>query len=37
MQNGDSVQCRLFHVTAATLDAFSHCEHAAGFAICTAP
>lgn len=37
MQNGNSVQCRLFHVTAATLDAFTHCEHAAGFAICAEP
>jgi hypothetical protein len=37
MQAGDSLQCRLFHVTAATLDAFSHCDHAAGFAVCTAP
>lgn len=34
VQDGDSVQCRLFHVTAATLDPVFHCAHAAGVAIC---
>jgi hypothetical protein len=33
-QFGDSIQCRLFHVTAATLDPALHCEHAAGQAVC---
>lgn len=35
IQNGNSVQCRLYHVTAATLDARTHCPHAAGVALCT--
>lgn len=30
MQSGDSLQCRLFHVTASTLDPVNHCTHAAG-------
>lgn len=30
IQEGDSVQCRLFHVTASTLDPVNHCPHAAG-------
>ena len=30
MQEGDSLQCRLFHVTASTLDPVNHCAHAAG-------
>ena len=34
IQAGDSIQCRLFHVTAATLDSVSHCAHAAGVALC---
>ena len=34
IQNGDSVQCRLYHVTAATLDSRTHCSHAAGVALC---
>jgi hypothetical protein len=34
IQNGDSVQCRLYHVTAATLDSRIHCSHAAGVALC---
>jgi hypothetical protein len=31
---GDSLQCRLFHVSAATIDPLFHCEHAAGLSIC---
>jgi hypothetical protein len=34
IMDGDSVQCRLYHVTAATLDATMHCSHAAGVALC---
>lgn len=34
VQDGNSVQCRLFHVTAATLDPIAHCVHAAGLAPC---
>lgn len=37
LQEGNSVQCRLFHVTAATLDPRTHCAHAAGLAICAPP
>jgi hypothetical protein len=37
MQSGDSLQCRLYHVTAATLDAVTHCSHAAGVALCSDP
>ena len=33
-QAGDSLQCRLFHVTASTLDPVMHCGHAAGQAPC---
>ena len=32
--SGDSIQCRLFHVSAARLDPVTHCEHAAGAAPC---
>ena len=37
VQDGNSVQCRLFHVTAATLDPIAHCVHAAGLAPCATP
>jgi hypothetical protein len=37
VQTGDSLQCRLYHVTAATLDSVTHCSHAAGVAICSDP
>ena len=37
LQDGDSVQCRLFHVSAATLDASTHCVHAAGLVVCAPP
>jgi hypothetical protein len=37
LQDGNSVQCRLFHVTAATLDPVAHCVHAAGLAPCATP
>lgn len=37
VQDGNSVQCRLFHVTAATLDPQFHCPHAAGLAVCAPP
>jgi hypothetical protein len=35
MQSGDSVQCRLFHVTAATLEPAMHCGHASGLTPCS--
>jgi hypothetical protein len=34
---GAHVQCRLYHVSAATQDAEYHCEHAVGGDPCTAP
>jgi hypothetical protein len=37
VQEGDSVQCRLFHVSAASLDPVGHCVHAAGIAVCGGP
>jgi hypothetical protein len=37
VQAGDSVQCRLFHVSAASLDPITHCGHAAGSTPCTDP
>ncbi len=36
-QTGNSLQCRLYHVSAASLDPVIHCAHAAGLAVCTAP
>jgi hypothetical protein len=36
-QAGDSIQCRLYHVSAASLDPKTHCPHAAGEQICVAP
>jgi hypothetical protein len=33
-QSGNSMQCRLYHVSAAQLDPTTHCPHAAGMAIC---
>lgn len=36
-QSGDSLQCRLFHVSAASLDPIGHCVHAAGDAVCSPP
>lgn len=33
-QSGDSLQCRLFHVSAANVDPVGHCAHAAGDAPC---
>ena len=37
MSSGNSVQCRLWHLTAASLDPGVHCPHAAGEAPCAAP
>lgn len=34
IQEGNSIQCRLYHLGAATDDPDQHCEHAAGDAIC---
>lgn len=34
IDEGDSLQCRLYHVCAATLDPALHCQHAAGVSIC---
>jgi hypothetical protein len=36
-KSGDSIQCRLYHASAATLDAEKHCPHAAGEAPCAPP
>jgi hypothetical protein len=36
IDDGDSLQCRLYHVSAATLDPNLHCAHAAGGAPCNA-
>jgi hypothetical protein len=33
--SGNSLQCRLFHVTAASIDPGGHCVHAAGQTPCT--
>lgn len=32
--SGDTLQCRLYHVSAATLDPQTHCIHAAGIELC---
>lgn len=37
IQQGGTIQCRLYHVSAATQDAQFHCPHAAGESICVAP
>jgi hypothetical protein len=34
-QSGNSLQCRLFHVSAASVDPAMHCTHAAGQTPCT--
>lgn len=34
MQAGNTVQCRLFHVTASTIDPVLHCPHASGLTPC---
>jgi hypothetical protein len=34
IDEGDSLQCRLYHVSAATLDPVLHCPHAGGAAPC---
>jgi hypothetical protein len=34
IQSGDSLECRLYHVTAASLNATRHCPHAAGLDVC---
>jgi hypothetical protein len=34
-QAGDSLQCRLFHVSAASVDPAGHCAHAAGGSPCS--
>lgn len=36
IQAGGSVQCRLYHVSAATINATLHCPHAAGASPCVA-
>ena len=36
VSQGDSLQCRLWHVSAATVDPSMHCGHAAGDAPCVA-
>lgn len=37
LQAGDSLQCRLFHVSAASIDPSGHCAHAAGMPPCSGP
>ena len=37
LQNGDHVQCRLYHVSASFFDPGTHCPHAAGDALCVVP
>jgi len=37
MSQGDSIQCRLWHVSAAAVDPSMHCGHAAGDLPCAAP
>lgn len=37
IEGGNSIQCRLYHVSAASLVPSTHCPHAAGEAICVAP
>lgn len=37
IQSGNTLQCRLFHVSAATLDPSGHCAHAAGLEACVDP
>jgi hypothetical protein len=32
--SGNSLQCRLYHVSAASVDPATHCHHAAGHAVC---
>jgi hypothetical protein len=34
IDEGDSLQCRLYHVSAATLDPVLHCPHAGGAPPC---
>jgi hypothetical protein len=34
LQTGNSLQCRLFHVSAASIEPATHCAHAAGQSIC---
>jgi len=36
MSSGDNVQCRLWHLAAASVDPSIHCTHAAGHAPCVA-
>jgi hypothetical protein len=36
IESGNSIQCRLYHVSAASLVPSTHCPHAAGEAICVA-
>merc|ERR1719272_632947 len=35
--SGDSQGCRMYHLNAAKSDAATHCDHAAGVAVCVAP
>jgi hypothetical protein len=35
IQKGNSVQCRLYHASAATLDPTVHCPHVAGVGPCS--
>lgn len=37
IQEGGSVQCRLYHVSAATINTVPHCGHAAGASPCDGP
>jgi hypothetical protein len=33
-ETGNSVECRLYHVSAATIDPLTHCKHVAGIGAC---
>jgi hypothetical protein len=37
IETGDSVECRLYHASAATIDPTTHCRHVAGIAACQKP
>lgn len=37
IDSGDSVECRLYHASAATVDPATHCRHTAGIGACFPP
>jgi hypothetical protein len=34
IETGNSIECRLYHASAATVDPMTHCKHTAGIAAC---